>query len=198
MNLRPLTSDARSRSFDARRKAWRGAALLEVAVAVPIVLVALGMFVQMFLMGSGLRGSGRDSWAASGAAQTLLEEMRNEDFGDICRLYNADPFDDPAGPGTSPGNRFAVPGLPPLEGMVGEIVLPITNSGTEVVPVWELREDVEQAALGMPRDLNGDILVDALDHSEDYTLLPVELRLRWRGVHGPREFSLYTVFAELR
>ena len=176
--------------------------LVEIAVAMPIVMIALGMLVQMLHAGAGLREVGTEEWASSSAAQDVLEEMRNEDFRDLFRLYNLDPFDDPGGPGTAPGGAFSVRGLAPrvedADGMVGEILLPFRNTGTEVVPVWEVREDLVDAQLGMPRDLNGDSLVDALNHTADYTLLPVVIRLRWRGQHGPREFRLYTVFSELR
>jgi len=168
----------------------------------PIVLLALFMFVQTLTAGTGLRALGREEWAASGAAQEVLEKMRNEDFRDVFRLFNADPFDDPGGPGTAPGNRFAVPGLDPLEsnteGTVGEIVLPVWNTGSEVVPVWEVREDQPDAALGTPRDLNGDCVVDDGDHAADYTLLPVVVHLRWRGPLGPRQLRIHTLFSELR
>ncbi len=167
----------------------------------PIVLIALGMFVQMLHAGAGLRELGNEEWASSAAAQDVLERMRNEDFRELFRLYNADPFDDPGGPGTAPGHRFAVPGLEPLEsdpdGMVGEVLLPVWNTGTEVVPVWEVREDLANAELGTPRDLNGDSMVDGKDHSDDYTLLSVVVRLRWRGSNGRRVFRLATVFSEL-
>ena len=61
-----------------------------------------------------------------------------------------------------------------------------------------MREDLADAELGTPRDLNGDCLVDASDHAADYTLLPVVVRLRWQSHHGPREFRLYTALSELR
>ena len=177
-------------------------ALLEVAVALPIVSIALGMMVQMMAAGAGLRESGREQWSASSAAQDVVERMRNEDFRDIFRLYNADPFDDPGGPGTAPGNRFAVPGMVPSDpapdAMVGEILLASVNVGTAVVPLWQMREDLEDVALGTPRDLNGDSLIDDADHSADYTILPVVVRLRWRGRMGAREFTLHTVLSELR
>lgn len=174
--------------------------LIEVAIAMPIVVIALGMFIQMITAGSGMRGEARDDWAASAAAQDLIETMRNEEFRDLVRLYNADPFDDPGGPGTAPGNLFAVASLSPLEdgGPVGEVFLPIWNRGSEVVPAWEVREDIADVQLGTPRDLSGDSVVDDVDHIGDYTLLPIRIRLRWRGSFGRRTFELHTVLSELR
>lgn len=176
--------------------------LMEIALAMPIVMIAMGMFVQMFTMGNGLRKGGREGWIASAAAQDLLERVRNEEFADIVRLYNADPFDDPGGPGTAPGATFAVRGLdsvdPAAGTPVGELILPMVNTGTEVVPVWELREDADLPDLAMPRDLSGDAVVDDDDHSDDYTTLPVMVRIRWRGASGPREYELSTIFTEVR
>lgn len=123
----------------ARPHGRRGEFLVEVAIAFPVVLMALGMLVQMLYAGSGLRELGTEEWASSSAAQDVLERMRNQDFRDLFRLYNADPFDDPGGAGTAPGNAFSVRGLAPLrddaDGQVGEVLLPFRNTGTQVVPV---------------------------------------------------------------
>lgn len=187
---------------DAKRKSRRGMTLIEIAFALPIVLVAFSMMLQTLTAGAGLREVGRESWIASGAAQDVLERMRNEDYRDVFRLYNADPFDDPLGPGTAPGNLFEVPALtaanPEQAGMVGEVEFAAWNTGSEVVPVWEVREDIPDARLGTPRDLNADSLIDDANHAEDFSILPVIVTLRWRGRLGPREFRLHTVLSELR
>jgi len=179
-----------------------GFSLLEMVVAAPIVLIALSLFVQMLDAGLKLRQTVREEWAASSRAQDILEQMRNEDLGDVVVLFNADPFDDPNGPGTAPGDRFDVEGLRAFAndpaGMVGTIELPIWNAGSEVAPDWRVREDLVNDELGTPRDLNGDCIVDALDHSGDYTILPVVIRLRWEGRHGRREFRLYSALTEIR
>ena len=39
-----------------------------------------------------------------------------------------------------------------------------------------LREDVAIPAMGMPRDLDGDNVVDGVDHKGDYRMLPVIVR----------------------
>jgi len=180
----------------------RGMTLLEISIAMPIVLVALGMLVQILAVGTGLRRTNREGRVANAAAQDVLEQVRNQEFSEVIRLYNADPFDDPLGPGTAPGNTFAVSGLPALNpdaGVpVGEIILPTTNTGTEVVPVWEVREDLQLANLSLPRDLNGDVIINAEDRSDDYTIVPALVRVRWRGANGPRTYDLRTLFTELR
>ena len=65
-------------------------------------------------------------------------------------------------------------------------------------PEFELREDSVDDNLGMPRDLNGDSIIDDDDHAEDYLILPVRVRLQWEGVFGPRSLDLYTMIGEFR
>jgi hypothetical protein len=60
-------------------------------------------------------------------------------------------------------------------------------------PPEQLREDVVDAGLGMPRDLDGDGVIDGADHEANYTLLPIRVRVQWRGVSGVRTFDLETV-----
>lgn len=165
----------------------------------PILLIALVAFAQLLSAGVHLRATGQDEWALSSGIQRTFETMRNERFRDLVRLYNSDPFDDPNGPGTAPGHLFRVDGLtamPDAEGFVGEIILPTLNVGTEVLPEIHVREDIVDADLGLPRDLNGDSVIDAEDHGEDFTVLPVVLRFRWQGRNGPRVFQAVTLLSE--
>lgn len=60
---------------------------------------------------------------------------------------------------------------------------------------YTLREDFIDVRLGLPRDLNGDSLIDDLDHAEDYIVLPVHVEVVWRGKFGPRRFSIFTQIA---
>ncbi len=176
--------------------------LIEVIVALPIVVVALGMFLQMLTAGIGVRTTSGETWAVSCAAQDVLERMRNTPFRDLFRQYNADPMDDVEGAATGPGHVFTVGAMKPVEsdedGFVGEVILPFENMGTESAPIWHLREDQTNEELGTPRDLNSDSMIDAFDHSTDYCILPVLIRVRWQGRWGPRTFTLSTVLSEER
>ena len=51
--------------------------------------------------------------------------------------------------------------------------------------------------LCMPRDLNGDKVIDGEDHSLDYMVLPVTVSVRWKGKGGVRTFELHTMLAQL-
>ena len=74
------------------------------------------------------------------------------------------------------------------DGMALEVMLPATI----VAGVPQLREDVNNIPLGCPRDLTGDGVIDANDHASDYQILPVMIRVRWRGQAGTAVYELRT------
>jgi prepilin-type N-terminal cleavage/methylation domain-containing protein len=260
------------RAATGRRRA--GVTLLELIVVMAVLTVAVTMFTSMVVHTTRQRGINRENAIASNAARTIVELMRNRDFSAVFALYNGDPSDDPGGPGTAPGNLFAVPGLTPLandaDGIAGEIHLPViqteeekppstwgtttldvltlgtvdtaledlglggggggggggllgggggggllgggggggglpgggggggaNNGGAEAGVHYTLREDFQDKRMGLPRDLNGDSLIDDCDHSQDYIILPVHVEVVWRGQFGPRHYDLYTQLAVL-
>lgn len=170
--------------------------LAEIAVAMVVFTIATGMLLQLIASGQGLRRTAREEWAATAAGQNVLEVMRSVTFEELVRRYDADPFNDPAGPGTAFGSTFPVDGLDAAEddpdGIVGEIILPSVNTGTTVAPIWQVREDLGDPLLGMPRDLNGDAIINDADHSSDYAIVPILVRIRWQGAYGPRELRLFS------
>ena len=177
-----------------------GFTLLELAVVVPILIIAVALLSGTLTGTTKQRSILRENSVASNAIQSVIETMRNDDFRQLFALYNEEPFDDPNGPGTAPGNRFAVDGLDPqpgaVNGMIGEIILPTFNAGGAIDQDWQLREDIDLPILGLPRDLNGDNIVDALNHADDYTIMPIEVRLQWQGRYGPREFRMQTLLVD--
>ena len=96
---------------------------------------------------------------------------------------------------SAPGGSFDVQGLRPLlddpDGAVGAIVFPTMVEAGDL----QLREDVALPELGMPRDLNGDG-VDALDHSDDYLVLPVSLEIEWLGSGGVSRSRMDLILVE--
>jgi len=138
----------------------------------------------------------RETTLATEAAWRMIEQLRAApNFNQVFAMYNTTTADDPGGGVVSPGANFAVTGLQAVvgdpDGLPGEIVFPTTTVGGAL----QLREDVVNAKLGMPRDLNGDGVVDAADHSGDYQLLPVLVRVRWRGVAGNGLVELPTMLS---
>ena len=170
----------------------RGFSLVELMIVLTIMMVAMSMFAHTMTSAARLDPAASETAIAAEAARTMLERMRKYPFVERFTRYNDDPTDDPDGNGTAPGNHFNVPDLnpPPGSRFVGEITFP--SVGTAI------REDVTDAALGMPRDLNGDGVVDSSDHTHDCVILPVRVQLTWAsqtGKGGTRTFTMYTMFA---
>jgi prepilin-type N-terminal cleavage/methylation domain-containing protein len=196
-----------------------GFSIIEVVVTLSILVVAGSLFCQMLLSGRRVRQVNRESTLAADAARVVLERMRNESFLYVYRDYNEDPSDDPLGNGTGPGATFDVEGLEPLgdteHPTVGTITFPTVtvqvgggggklggksggvSGGTVGTVHWYLREDSENELLGMPRDLNGDNKIDTVNHSTDYLILPVCVRLEWKSTTGTRKFELVTQLADV-
>ena len=61
----------------------------------------------------------------------------------------------------------------------------------------ELLEGLELPRLGMPRDLSGEDEIDDFDHSGDYKLLPVLVRVQWRGAAGDGTFEILTILKKM-
>ncbi len=180
------------------RRLRAGFTLLEVMFAAAILAIAISGAASAMLSSIQLDRVNRETAIATQGARRILEQVQDAEFGDLWALYNHDLADDPpaaVAAGTVPGADFAVAGLSLQEGdpdgANGEVVLPaVLNMG-----VWELREDIVDPALGMPMDLNGDGIVDGIDHSGDYLIVPVRARVQWRGVSGERTLELVTIIS---
>jgi len=154
-----------------------GLTLLEVVLSVGVFSVAaLGLASSMYA-NSQLNRANRENTLAECAARGMIESMRNEEFAEIFARFNGDPNDDPEGIGTAPGPDFPVPGLiAPAgdpDGRPGRIDFPSVNG--------QLREDVSIPDLQMPRDLNGDQVIDGFNHAGDYRFLPVTITIQWQS-----------------
>ncbi|MFT7668563.1 MAG: prepilin-type N-terminal cleavage/methylation domain-containing protein [Planctomycetota bacterium] len=178
----------------ARQSDKRGFSLLEVMIAMTILTVCCGMLTSTITGTMQHKRINRERQIAVEAARAVIEDLHNVDFYDAYWTYNQDGTDDEGGEGTAPGSHFAVPGLDPvdgdLDGFVGEILLP----GKTAV----LLENAENAMLGLPRDLNGDLIIDERDHSSDYLILPVVVKINWKSGKRTHEFKLCTMLADIR
>lgn len=178
-------------------KERRGMTLVEIAFALTILVIGVLGFAQALIIAVQANVAQRESTLAMQAARRTLESVQATALGVAFRTFNADPGDDPGAAGSAAGATFAVRGLQAqtddADGQPGEIVFPIAPGAASI-----LREDVGDAALGMPRDLDADGVVDAADHSGDYRILPVVVRVRWRGVRGEGMVELKTLLGELQ
>ena len=203
-----------------------GFTIIELVISLGVLLTAFLIFSTTVAGVAQQRTVNSENGIAANAARSMVEIMQNEEFEQIFALYNADPNDDPNGIGSAPGHRFAVDALPTLDttidGMVGEIFFPsievdglIEGGGekgeellgkgeegeSEPPPLFsshQLREDVVNEQLDTPRDLNGDSIIDDVDHADDYVILPVRVESRWQGRTGAREYSIQTILCRFR
>jgi hypothetical protein len=167
-----------------------GFTLLEVMIGGGILIFAALALSQATVQSMKLSLQNRETALAQAAARQVIEDIQARPFADIFPSFNAFAGDDPAG---APGANFDVPGLRAqdgdADGMVGRIILPEKADLVSSV----LDEDFQDAALGMPLDLNGDGDTDDDVLPADAQLLPVRVRLEWTGNGGDRVFEVRTM-----
>ena len=180
--LRLGTGECRSR---------QGGSIIELVVAIAVVMAGMLSFSRALTESVALGEKNRETALATAAAQGIVEELYAADVGNVFALYNDEPDDDPEGSGTAPGSRFDAAGLvarPQDGGQQGRIFFP-TDAGTP----GELREDLSDSKLRVPLDLNLDGGVDDVDHSGDYRILPVLVRVAWMDGTEERELEVTTI-----
>jgi hypothetical protein len=135
-----------------------------------------------------------ESAIAHKACVRRVEMLRAAAFSEVFARFNATTTDDP-GSGSSPGAGFAVQRLQAeagdADGLPGEIVFPTPSAAATI-----LTEAGSSGFPGMPRDLNmdGDTSDTAI---AAYRILPVIVRVRWRGAGGTaRVAELSTTLGE--
>ncbi len=176
-----------------RRSRRSGLTLVEIAIGCVVLVTGVLSFAQAMISLEKAQQHTRDVGRATQAARQVLESIQAQAFAEAFRYYNGTPDDDPGGPGTAPGKNFDVPGLSPRandpDGHVGEVIFP-TPAGQPGV----LRENTVDEKLGMPRDLNGDGLINNLaDYSTTYIILPVRVRVQWTNAAGSGAVELRTL-----
>ncbi len=181
-----------------RSRGNAGFTLVEIMISATVLVVGLLGFAQVIAYSVGSTTTNQETNLAVEAARAKIEEIQTANFDDLFALYNPIGGDDPGGAGTAPGNTFTVPGLQPdpndPDGIVGQVIIPTMVGATGG---WEIREDFQSAGLGTPRDLSGDGVIDQLDHSGDYGIMPVQVQLQWRGVRGVSRMDFKVLVAPL-
>lgn len=202
--MQPREQPQRQRGTDAfcragvlHRRGAAGFTLVELTLVVSMLMFAMLAMSRSLCASMQLTEVNRENALATDAAREMVEVLEGiSDFSTIFALYNAWPDDDPGGPGSAPGAGFSVQGLQPAAdagGFVGEVIFPTAfGAGGRV----ELRENVVDAGLGMPRDLDGDGLTNGADKALTYRLLPVRIRIRWEGSCGERSLDVCTLVAD--
>ena len=181
----------------ARRSARRsrgGFTLVEVIVAATVLVIGCLGLSGAITSSARLMELNRERGLAHEAARAQLELLENTAFAEVFARFNATAADDPAA-GSSPGRNFAVAGLNSVrgdaDGLPGEVIFPtVGNLGLQ------LTEAYADARFRMPGDLNGDGVTKAGAMTGAYTVLPVRVRVRWRGPTGNSTLDLDTVLMD--
>ncbi len=174
-----------------------GFSLIELMIALSVAAIGILGFSQAIVAAVVLNKVSQEEALARVGALEMLESCQSVEFGEVFARFNASQLDDPA-TGLIVSGGFAIQGLQAqsddADGLVGEIEFP---SLLQVDGDEELREDVVDVGLNTPRDLNADGIVDFADHSGDYKLLPIRVRVSWRGRGGDSSLEFRTVLSDL-
>lgn len=166
----------------------RGFTLIELLISFSALLVVLLGFSRMLLSSHMASNTTHEATLAKEAARSMLERLQATPLAEIYARYNANPADDPGG-GSSPGAGFAVHGLTApvddADGLPGCILFPESGG--------VLSELCIQPRYGWPMDMDGDGNVSTGNVSATYRLLPVVVRVEWRGSGGDGSVQFKTV-----
>ena len=157
-----------------------GISVTGLLLAFPALVVAAGGLAAVLTQGLALSAVSAETSDAQAFARRVIARVAELPAEQVFVACNGTAADDPDGMPDAPGPVLTLDG--------GEETGPVT--ATLVFPVGDdpsvLREDVVIPELGMPRDLNGDGSIDSADHSKDYRILPLLVRVQWVGFHGAR------------
>jgi len=170
-----------------------GLSLLEVAFAITLMTVGLLGAMAATVRSISLNEDVRLESLALAAAHSNIEQLRGHDVAEVFTRFNATTTDDPTG--VSPGNTFSVAGLDAAsDGVEGAILFPTRSSAPAILT--ELPDsDGDFGGLALDLDLNG--ATNDADVTADFKVLPVLVRVRWRGRTGDREIELFSQLADI-
>jgi prepilin-type N-terminal cleavage/methylation domain-containing protein len=180
---------------NATKKHEYGFTLIEIAISLAVIAVALLALMSTVTTSSSLQHEAHELTQAMNAARSVVEQMKTSGtFAEIFRRYNSTALDDTGLQGIIPGNLFDVTGFRPSptdpDQRVGLVVFPSDPTNPSV-----LLENSAIAKKWLPNgiDLNLDGVIDGMDHSGDYQLLPVIIVIEWYGIGGRHQVELPTI-----
>jgi type II secretory pathway pseudopilin PulG len=161
-------------SENRRASAQAGFTVLEAAIALTVLAVALLSLWGTLIYCSRSNGVVEQKMKALNAAQAKVEELKSQPFETLIADYS---------PGGKYGNSFAVPSLDDEESMArGEIIFYVSEVSTP-----------DGGTIGLPLDLNADGDSDDTDVSGGYGILPVRVTVEWTGALGPQRMDVRTI-----
>ncbi len=160
-----------------------GFTIVETTVFVAILIMGLLALTATSLTTHSLRRASDERNIARHALKSMIEELNRSAFEliDINGTWPTN-FTDTWEAGGLVGDTFPVRGLSPWPGnpTVGTI---------ELVTDETMTDEELGIHLGLPVDLDNDGFIDNGDVSATAEMLPVVVRIRWRGVTGSLQMS---------
>ena len=188
-------TDSMGNSFSGAPDSFRrrGFTLLEVLIAASVALIALCGLLAAISNSMLVTQQNREYALAMEAARDKIEELRNMPFKDVFAAYNEVTGDDPS---SAPGADFAVDGLSALDtdpdGQAGKIIFP-----TSAAQPGLLDETItaQQYGVAANLDMNGNgTNTDVFDPATiSYVVLPVTVRIEWKGAGGASRFEIRSI-----
>lgn len=191
-----------SHSQRPRERRESGFALVEAAVVLVAIAIAMLANVSWTVSGVSLSADNRETVAAHDALRRIFEELQEVPFEEVFARFNRLPEDDPDGANTALGGTFGVePGRKedflrqdasvatstsiayrhcPLN---VEVSFPVNHQGR----LSEIAVDTDWCSRTW--DLDGDGSVEDGDVSSSYGLLPIRVRISWSGARGARSIE---------
>ena len=166
-----------------------GFTLVEVLIALTVLTISVNGLASFFTAVPRMMDEAQRKRTVMDETLGMYEELRGQDFESLFVRYNETTFDDPA-LGNAPGNQRILTetaralGSDPGRPASISLFFP-TPAGSP----GELRENTVDPSLGMPRDLNGDGVIDGLNHASDYVVLPVRIEVKWSEAGVDRTHS---------
>ena len=137
--------------LDPQRSA--GFTLVETMTAVALMTIGLMGVALSVVANARAYDSSVENTVAIQSLRQVAEAIRGAPFGDVVKHYQGLTFESPE--------------------IQGEVRVRIFLDETDSSP--------EAAALGLPRDLDGDGAATTTDISGSYLLLPIHIELSWQG-----------------
>ena len=189
------------------RRRDAGVSLMELMIAMAIMVLALLALMSSVFSSSRLVDNSKEKTLAYEAARAKVEEMRNWTLaGSYAQLFTYyttaanfgnpnKPYDDPTNLGKA--NKIPVAGLNPItvNGVAQDILtvyFPVDGAGnlTENPAVLPKLTADMISAMGMPKDLNrnGNTTDAAGTLNTGYKILPIYIKVQWKGIGGKNAF----------
>jgi prepilin-type N-terminal cleavage/methylation domain-containing protein len=181
-----------------------GFSFIEVLIATVVLAVSVLVYVQCIATQSKLNRAIEEKAAAVVTLGRFVERLRADTSWATLyarlRPLSAESTDDKTlsdiGVDTTlrtwpVASYYSDLGIPAA---LGRVTFLVQVPATEIAGVAALRENATAPRYGLPHDLNGDGVIDALARNDDHAVLPVVVRLRWeRAGQQSREVVMATL-----